>query len=202
MIDGPTTKPRHTYAFDDGVDLALLKRINGGDRAAFREFYVRHYHALLRFMFRITGELESAQEGINDVMLVVWRKGRDFEGKSKVSTWILGIAYRKALKLRENSRRWIDRFKGADSDGYDELSPSSGELTDATDLQDLLEHGMNGLPVKQRMVVELTYFYGYSYEEIAVIVDCPVNTVKTRMFHARARLKNLLPQLAKGSVLR
>jgi RNA polymerase sigma-70 factor (ECF subfamily) len=201
MLDGPTTKPKRTYASDDGADLELLKRINTGDRAAFRELYVKHYHPLLRFMFRITGELESAQEGINDVMLVVWRKGRAFEGKSKVSTWILGIAYRKALKLRANSRRWINRFKAADSDDYDELSPLSGALTDATDLQDLLEHGMRGLPTKQRMVVELTYFYGYSYEEIAVIVDCPVNTVKTRMFHARARLKKLLPQLA-GSVLR
>jgi RNA polymerase sigma-70 factor (ECF subfamily) len=195
-------RPRRRRFSDDETDLKLLARVREGDRAAFRELHSRYYGAVLRFAYRITRRLDLAEEAVNDVMLVVWRKGRDFEGKSKVSTWILGIAYRKALKLRENSRRWIDRFKGADSDGYDELSPSSGELTDATDLQDLLEHGMNGLPVKQRMVVELTYFYGYSYEEIAVIVDCPVNTVKTRMFHARARLKNLLPQLAKGSVLR
>jgi RNA polymerase sigma-70 factor (ECF subfamily) len=59
---------------------------------------------------------------------------------------------------------------------------------------------MRKLPAKQRAVVELTYFYGYSYEEIAAIVDCPVNTVKTRMFHARARLKSLLPALGKDDL--
>jgi RNA polymerase sigma-70 factor (ECF subfamily) len=54
-------------------------------------------------------------------------------------------------------------------------------------------------PPKQRAVVELTYYFGYSCAEIAEIVECPTNTVKTRMFHARARLKQLLPQLGHDS---
>jgi RNA polymerase sigma-70 factor (ECF subfamily) len=48
--------------------------------------------------------------------------------------------------------------------------------------------------------VELTYYYGCSYDEIAAIVDCPVNTVKTRMFHARARLRELLPRLGRDDL--
>ena len=52
-------------------------------------------------------------------------------------------------------------------------------------------------PPEHRAVVELTYFYGCSYEEIAAIAECPVNTVKTRMFHARAKLKKLLPLLGR-----
>lgn len=196
MIGDPHPSSRPAKAADDAIDVALLTRITRGDREAFRELYLKYYHPLLRFMYRITGQLETAQEGVNDVMLVVWRNARAFAGKSRVGTWILGIGYRKALKSRHHAVRWAERFKAADFDHHDELFAAPAELTDAGELRDLLEQSMRNLPVKQRVVVELTYFYGYSYEEIADIVDCPVNTVKTRMFHARARLKALLPALA------
>ena len=200
MIDRPNTTPRGSAPSEDALDTALLAAVGRGDRDAFRQLYVKYYHPVLRFVFRITGQLETAQEGVNDAMLVVWHNAGTFEGKSRVSTWILGIAYRKALKLRQGALRWTDRFKAAVIDDYDELSAAPGEHTPDADLEDLLEHAMRCLPVKQRAVVELTYFYGYSYEEIAVIVECPVNTVKTRMFHARARLKTLLPALAKDDL--
>jgi RNA polymerase sigma-70 factor (ECF subfamily) len=202
VTDRPKTASNRTAIADDGRDRELLDGVRRRDRAAFQELYVKYYHLLLRFVYRITGQLESAQEGVNDVMLVIWQSAAGFEGKSRVSTWILGIAYRKALKLRQGARRWTERFKAGDADS-DELSARSSEhidRTDLRDLRDLLDHGMRKLPAKQRAVVELTYFYGYSYEEIAAIVDCPVNTVKTRMFHARARLKSLLPALGKDDL--
>jgi RNA polymerase sigma-70 factor (ECF subfamily) len=202
MSDRPKPALHRTGLADDARDRELLEAVRSGNRTAFQELYVKYYHLLLRFIYRITGQLEAAQEGVNDVMLVVWKSAASFEGKSRVSTWILGVAYRKALKLRQGARRWTDRFKAADVESV-ELSVPASELTDRTelrDLRDLLDHGMRCLPAKQRAVVELTYFYGYSYEEIAAIVDCPVNTVKTRMFHARARLKNLLPTLGKDDL--
>lgn len=61
--------------------------------------------------------------------------------------------------------------------------------------RDLMYRAIQLLPPKQRAVVELTYYFGHSYDEIAEIVACPTNTVKTRMFHARAKLKTLLPKL-------
>ena len=64
-------------------------------------------------------------------------------------------------------------------------------------MRDLLAKALDDLPPAQRAVVELTYFGGYSYEEIGAITGCPVNTVKTRMFHARAKLRKALPALAK-----
>ena len=197
MTDRPKTALRRAGDADDARDRELLEGVRGGDRTAFQELYVKYYHLLLRFIYRITGQLETAQEGVNDVMLVVWRNAASFEGKSRVSTWILGVAYRKALKLRQGARRWTERFKAADADSDELSAPASEHIgrTELRDLRDLLDHGMRHLPAKQRAVVELTYFYGYSYEEIAAIVDCPVNTVKTRMFHARARLKSLLPAL-------
>jgi RNA polymerase sigma-70 factor (ECF subfamily) len=182
---------------DDGNerDLELLALSNGGDRRAFRELYTKYYHPLLRFIYRVTGQLELAQEGINDVMLVIWERGSRFGGRSRVATWIMGIAYRKALKALEKSRRWSDRLGHVDIEQLDEPFAEEGGPTAGMDLTDLLEQGMKELSAKQRAVVELTYFYGYSYEEIAAIADCPVNTVKTRMFHARAKLRSVLPRL-------
>lgn len=176
-------------------DLALLARITAGDRNAFRTLYAQYYQPLLRFLYRLTGQFELAQEAINDVMLVVWQRSGSFGGKSKVSTWIMGIAYNKGLKLARKTSRWHARFATSDRTDWGEPFAAAEERTSRADLRDALEQGIRQLPPKHRAVVELTYHYGYSYEEIAAICDCPVNTVKTRMFHARTKLKALLPAL-------
>lgn len=180
---------------DDRIDAALLERIVGGDREALSALYSRYYHELLRFVYRVTGDAESAQEGVNDVMLVVWRNAANFAGRSRVSTWIMGIAYRKALKSLDISRRWRTRFKAAEWSENIEPSGSGEGLTDDRALRELVHNAMQQLPPKQRAVVELTYVHECSYEEIAAIVGCPVNTVKTRMFHARAKLRRALGML-------
>ncbi len=197
MDESLRIRPGRARFSDDAADVRLLARIRHGDRDAFRELYTTYYHPLLRFMYRVTGQLELAQEGINDVMLVVWRNGESFGQRSTVSTWIMGIAYRKALKLLESSRRWSSRIANVDFDDWVERSDLAAEPTADTDLRDLLDQGLRQLSPEQRAVVELTYFYGCSYEEIAVIAACPVNTVKTRMLHARAKLRKLLPILGK-----
>ena len=200
MDQGLNTRPSRARFFDDSADVALLLRIAEGDRNALRQLYGTYYHPLLRFIYRITGRLELAQEGVNDVMLVVWRSSRAFGGRSSVSTWIMGIAYRKGLKLLAASRRWTSRFSGVPFDELVERSDALAEQSDDGDLRDLLDQALRHLSAEHRAVVELTYFYGCSYEEIAAIAACPVNTVKTRMFHARAKLKKLLPDLGKDGI--
>jgi RNA polymerase sigma-70 factor (ECF subfamily) len=196
-MDQELKRPARTRFSDDGADLALLARVANGDREALRDLYGTYYHPLLRFIHRITGRLDLAQEGVNDVMLVVWRSSASFGRRSTVSTWIMGIAYRKALKLLAASRRWTGRLADDPIEDLVERSPLVAEHSD-DDLRDLLDGALRHLSAEHRAVVELTYFYGCSYEEIAVIAACPVNTVKTRMFHARAKLKTLLPALGKG----
>jgi RNA polymerase sigma-70 factor (ECF subfamily) len=193
----PQIRPARIALSSDESDLLLLSRIAEGDRNAFRELYASYYHPLLHFIYRVTRRLELAQEGVNDVMLVVWRNVASFAGRSKVSTWIMGIAYHKALKLLEESGRWSDRFKAADFDDCLEGPDVAVEPSDNVDLRDLLDHGLRQLSPEHRAVVELTYFSGCSYRDIAAIAGCSVNTVKTRMFHARARLRKLLPALGK-----
>ena len=190
LADGP----------DNIVDLALLARVVTADREAFRTLHARYYHRVLRFIYRITGQLELAQEGVNDVMLTVWKSGASFRGRSAVSTWIMGIAYNRARKLCEQAQRWNSRFTSIDPDSLVEPFDGATEHTHGIDAKDLLDHALKRLSPEHRAVVELTYFYGYSYEDIATIVDCPVNTVKTRMFYARAKLRQMIPALGKDEL--
>ena len=120
-------------------------------------------------------------------MFVVWRKACTFNRCSKVSTWILGIASRRRLKTLE---RVDDRTGAVDIDelaGPAECGPEGQFIHQ--DLRRRLRDAIDALPAEQRRVVMLTYFDGRTYAEIAEIVGCPVNTVKTRMFHARRRLR-------------
>ena len=195
MKGGQAGRQQTRYPSDDARDRELLARIVAHDRAALTELYARYHGPLLRFVQRLTGDIETAQEAVNDAMLVVWQNAGSFAGQSRVGTWIMGIAYRKAMKLRLRLARWTSRFKAADwAETIERSAALGGPMQDVME-KDLMYRAMQLLPPKQRAVVELTYTFGYSYDEIAEIVGCPPNTVKTRMFHARARLRELLPQL-------
>lgn len=193
-------RPARTKRSSDESDQLLLSRIGAGDREAFRQLYAAYYHPLLRFISRVTRRHELAQEGVNDVMLIVWRNSNAFGHRSKVSTWIMGIAYRRALKLLDGSRRWSSRFKAADFDDSIEGPGIAADPSAGADLRDLLDQGLKQLSPEQRAVVELTYFSGCSYQDISAIAGCPVNTVKTRMFAARAKLRQVLPALGKDEL--
>jgi RNA polymerase sigma-70 factor (ECF subfamily) len=105
-----------------------------------------------------------------------------------VSTWIFAIAYRKALKALS---RHDDPVAEGDED--DQQVADAAERPEArmslAQARAAIDSALRTLSVDQRAAVELTYFHGFSYPEIAAIVDCPTDTVKTRMFHARKRLR-------------
>jgi len=186
---GPGIEPPAAAALEQR-DLALLADIVAGNRAAFDALYRHYYTRLMDFLTRILNQRELAEEVVNDTMYAVWTGSASFGGRSKVSTWMFGIAYNKALKRLERERRTAaDAF----DDNFDLASDSDpGADADAAELQQNLRAALAKLSPAHRSVVELTFLLEYSYEEAADIVGCPVNTVKTRMFHARARLRKLL----------
>ena len=191
MSGQPFEIDEHTPATaSEQRDTLLLASIVAGDRGAFDALY-RHYYARpTDFLTRILHQRELAEEVVNDTMYAVWTGGAKFAGRSKVSTWIFGIAYHKALKRLERERRSVAESFAEDFDIAGEVDP--GADADAAQLQQKLEAALAKLSPAHRSVVELTFLLEYSYEEAADIVGCPVNTVKTRMFHARARLRTLL----------
>jgi RNA polymerase sigma-70 factor (ECF subfamily) len=171
-------------------EVQLIARIGEGDRKAFEELYNLYHRRMARFLTRLTRRYDLAEEVINDTFWVVWRKAKSFRGDSQPSTWIFGIAYRKARNAFRTSARL------AQKNLQTEPPPLTCEPASTAELRDWLVQALAQLPVEQRLAVELCYELGYSCEEIGAIMNCPVNTVKTRLFHARAKLQKLLPHLA------
>ena len=173
----------------DEREYALLARIARRDNAAISELYRLYHRRLARFLMRLTTKDELAEEIINDTFWVVWQHAGDFRGASRVSTWIFGIAYRRGLKNL--------RYAGPATAAIDtEAAVGSEEPAQREETGEWLDAALQRLPREQRMTIELAYRVGHSCEEIASIMQCPVNTVKSRMFQARRKLKTLLISLA------
>ncbi len=170
-------------------DEDLLHDVALGDRRALDALYLGYYRRLARFLARISPQYETVEEIINDTFMVVWQRAKEFRGASRVSTWIIGIAYRIALKsLRRN-----DGLVRAQR--FDSLPEPWVEPMKEAETRDWIAHGLSQLPVEQRLTLELAYNMGHSIEEIAEITESPVGTVKARMFHAREKLRQYLPVL-------
>ena len=173
------------YAGASGEE--LLQRVSDGDEAAIAAVHERYYPRLFRFLHRLTGDYSLAEEVANDVLVAVWRNAGNFRGASKVSTWLLGVAYRLGLKrLRRRRLRNMLRL-GGEEPGIDPRT--------VMESADLIETALKRLSTRDRMMVELVLYLGLTYREVAEVVDCPVNTAKTRVYNARLRLRRILAEL-------
>lgn len=190
----PTTdsaKSNSDAAARQDAERALLESIASGDRGAIAELYAAYQPRLFRFVYRLTRSHSTTEDLINDIMLAIWRGARNFRGDSKPSTWIFGIAYRQALKRLSRKKLSIAPYFDVDL-----VADSSGR---SFEQEDWVHRGLDALPPAQRLAVELVFYLGLSYEEVATVTDCPVNTVKTRMFHARRKLREQLQDSASAA---
>jgi len=175
-------------------DHALLRRVSEKETQAFEQLYRRYYPRLYHFLLRMVKRPDIVEEVINDTMFIVWRKAETFAGRSSVSTWVTGIAYRRALKAlkRLGGRQiWVD----LDAQPLADPRPAD-QVVEALLLGRQIKRALAALSPEHRAVIELTFFHGYRYKDIAELAGCPVGTVKTRMFHARAKLRELLGDLS------
>jgi RNA polymerase sigma-70 factor (ECF subfamily) len=168
----------------DTAEAQLLQRIADKDGDAFEALFESYYPRLFRFLFRLTRSHGAAEELANDVLLTLWKDADRFRGESRVSTWIFGIAYRQALAhLRKR------KFKLVPFVERDAVVDEAGAQIER---EDWVRRGVEELPPKQKLTVMLVYFLGLSCEETARVSGVPVSTVKTRMFHARRKMKHHL----------
>lgn len=185
------TKPVQGTAERGGseTDLDLLEKVRAGDREAFERLYRAYHPRLNRFLWTLMRRPTVVEEVLNDTMMVVWTRPDSFHGASKLSTWIFSIAYRKAMKALRKQDEAIE-----DSEAERRVSSDAGpdESSSRARVRQLLSQAVAELSPSHRAVVDLTYFHELGYREIAVILECPVDTVKTRMFHARRHLRKKL----------
>lgn len=177
-----------------GDERALLSSIARGDKRAFEELYVRHCIRVHRLLERMMGNRAMAEEVLNEVFLAVWQSAGRYEGRSEPLTWLLSIAHNKAVS---GMRRRRDANASLDE---------AAEIEDATDTPDvivqkedkgaIMRHCINALSLDHRTILDLVYYQERSISEAAEILGIPEGTVKTRVFHARKKLSELL--LARG----
>ena len=171
------------------TDALLVRRLVAGEARAFEELYRVYHPRLTRFLTNILRRPHLVEEALDDTMMVVWRRPESYTGASKVSTWIFAIAYRTALKALS---RLDEPQEDLDADRRPSLDAGPEQALSQRQVQKLLLNAMDKLSSDHRIVVDLTYYHEAGYREIAEIMNCPVGTVKTRMFHARQKLKDLL----------
>ena len=106
-------------------EVTLLTRVAKNDRDALTQMYLAYYDRLFKFVFRLTRSYTIADELVNDIMLLVWRKASTFRGESKVSTWIFGIAYK--LTMRRVTRKQLQVSPGTDLDQFSTDSDTTQE---------------------------------------------------------------------------
>ena len=173
-------------------DEVLIARIAGGDRLAMQVLFARHQVRVYRFVLRLVRNEATAEDLISEVFLDVWRQAGKFEGRSAVSTWMLGIARFKALSvLRKRPEEELD----------EEMAEQIEDQTDdpevalaKKDKAAVLRQCLSKLSAEHREIVDLVYYHEKSVEEVAGIVGIPEATVKTRMFYARKKLSEFLKE--------
>ena len=172
-------------------DADLIARLCKQDEKALELLYHHYYNRLFRFVARITRREDLIDEVINDVMYVVWEKAESYSQQCKPSTWIFGIAYNKVRESLRNASN-INEESLDEMDGDNLLLGENDAGLKQLEMTDWLESAFDALSPDQRAVIELSYFQGLNYSEIAVLMECPENTIKTRMHHARKKLALIL----------
>ena len=182
-------RPKATAVSSQSRDLRLISLIGEGDMQAFRELYVRYQPRLTRFLFNVVRRQHLVEEVLDDTLMVVWERAGTFKGESKLSTWICAIAYRQAMRALRRLDEPIEDLRAETRH-----SPDAGpdEEWGRKRLHEVIRSAMLKLSPEHCAVVDLTYYHELGYREIAEILDCPVDTVKTRMFYARRHLKRHL----------
>jgi RNA polymerase sigma-70 factor (ECF subfamily) len=171
----------------DALERQLLNSVAAGEQEAIAELYELYFPRLFKFLYRLSHDYGLTEEIVNDVMLVVWRSADKFRGESKVSTWILGIAYRQCMKKLRKQRL----PQAAGNEARDAVARGS----DTIELKDVIAKALAELSPEHRMMIESVLYLGMTYREVAEIAGCPVNTAKTRVHNARKNLREILSRL-------
>lgn len=173
----------------------ILRRVAKGDREALAELYARFQRPLFRYLFHLLGNKESAEDVLQQVMVIVWQKAYTFQGIAQAASWIFGIAHHQAFKaLRRESNAsasvTVTELETVMDMRDEAMDPEADMVRQAT--HEEIAKALACLTAEHREVLELAFFQDFACKEIAAIVGIPVGTVKSRLSYARRALKAAL----------
>jgi RNA polymerase sigma-70 factor (ECF subfamily) len=181
---------------DNDEVMHLLGRIGQGDERAFCVLYRTFSRRLHAYVLRQLGDPGRAEEIVADTLYEVWRQPARFRGDAQFSTWLIGIARNKVLMaLRARRSEAVHEDLQELEEALVCEGPGAFELLAQHQRSQGVRHCMERLSEDHRECVHLVFYEGLSLAEVAQVQACPENTVKTRLFHARQKLRNCLKLL-------
>lgn len=180
------------------ADARLVLRCQANDAAAFNEIVARYKNKIYNYICRMVGVTAEAEDLAQETFVRAYMSIHSFQSRASLNTWLFRIATNLCIDYQRKSYR----AKAMTAQFYRENTEATDEVGDLPDerfepqrsllskeLADQLDRALQALPEKLRTVMLLYDVEGLSYEEIAQIVDCPLGTVKSRLFHARTALR-------------
>jgi len=200
QVAEPGVKPR---AGSGTSDLALIKRVQQGDRSAFDLLVVKYQHKILNLIMRYVRDPSEALDVAQEAFLKAYRAAPAFRGDSAFYTWLYRIAINTAKNYLVAARRRpanvdVDFQDSEQFEAFTKMSdvdtPERLALTE--EIGAAVSKAIQELPDELRTAILLREIEGMSYEEIAQTMECPVGTVRSRIFRAREAIeKHLRPLL-------
>lgn len=170
----------------------LILKCQQGDQSAFRELVEKYQDSVINTCYRFLMNREEAEEVAQEIFLKVYLSFGSYQPKTKLSTWLFKIVVNSCLnKLR-------DKKKSSTFQLEENLSASPEDQPDRSlekeELKRLVRDAINSLPENQRAVIMLNKYEGFSYQDVAKILDCSVSAVESRLFRAKESLKKKLAE--------
>lgn len=172
------------------TDDELMKGVCQGDIAAFTELFNRYKLDVVNFIYRQCGDYVKSEDITQECFLRIYNNARSYKGKGKFRNWLLTIALNVTrsvlVKKSEKNRSLNLDYEIADKRGGFEKTIEKREI------ETIIQEALNKLPAEQREIIVLRHYQDLKFSEIAEMLDCPVETVKSRMRYGLLKLLDLL----------
>ena len=173
--------------YEEDAVTGLIKAVSRGDEEAFKQLYETTHKKVFQYLYRFTHGHNMAEDLVVDTYVQVWKSAKSFRNESKAMTWIIGISRNIAMnEIRKNKMKEYELNEDIMSPPEQFHNCAGSEITR------VLGDALNRLPDNHREILDLVFLQEMNYEDISRIIDIPVNTVKSRVFYAKEKMRDVL----------
>lgn len=173
-------------------DQMLVRRAQKGDADAFEALVRNHERKIYNLCLRMMGNPDDAMDAAQESLLKAWRNLSSFKGMSAFSTWLYRVTVNICNDQLRKRKPPVLSVEIMQETGRDVADPAAGDFTERSVTANMVLKGLEQMSPDHRTVLVLRDVQGFSYEEMAEILDCPTGTVRSRLSRARKSLADLL----------